>query len=202
MIAPLALHPASNVAIYPALRPKADGPALMREEDVKALRPDIKAAKVVDLVRSMVDEEVDEGHEEDVSAHPRRVKRQRLDPPAPSFTKLLKEILTCEVCFMVYHEPMTLLCGHVSRSERSGKPSSFANVAPLQTFCAKCLQRTLDQDSKCPICRALLGAEIRFTLNMLGLQDREAPTNKFLLGISTWSNALSCRTLIDTQSTL
>ncbi|KAF9782817.1 LON-domain-containing protein [Thelephora terrestris] len=48
-----------------------------------------------------------------------------------------KELLTelsCEICFAIYYQPVTTPCQH--------------------TFCVKCLQRSLDHRSHCPVCRA------------------------------------------------
>lgn len=49
--------------------------------------------------------------------------------------RLLTE-LTCEICYMLLYEPVTTPCQH--------------------TFCAKCLHRSLDHSSACPLCRAAL----------------------------------------------
>ncbi|KAH8118293.1 hypothetical protein DFH11DRAFT_661815 [Phellopilus nigrolimitatus] len=49
------------------------------------------------------------------------------------FHKELTESLTCEICFLLLFQPVTTPCQH--------------------TFCAKCLQRSLDHGSKCPLCR-------------------------------------------------
>ncbi|KAL5530151.1 hypothetical protein ACEPAF_6408 [Sanghuangporus sanghuang] len=49
------------------------------------------------------------------------------------FNKELSESLTCEICFMLLYQPVTTPCQH--------------------TFCAKCLQRSLDHGTKCPLCR-------------------------------------------------
>lgn len=44
--------------------------------------------------------------------------------------------LECQVCVTLIHEPMTTTCGH--------------------TFCKRCLFRSLDHSSKCPLCRTQL----------------------------------------------
>ncbi|KAL5487777.1 hypothetical protein ACEPAI_5885 [Sanghuangporus weigelae] len=49
------------------------------------------------------------------------------------FNKELSESLTCEICFMLLYQPVTTPCQH--------------------TFCAKCLQRSLDHGTRCPLCR-------------------------------------------------
>ncbi|TDL26911.1 LON-domain-containing protein [Rickenella mellea] len=98
--------------------------------------------------------------------HVRPQKRQRRlsDSTPPKFTlggnieerfhKELLEHLTCEICFMLLYQPITTPCQH--------------------TFCAKCLQRSLDHQTKCPLCRQDLPAFNYF-------QDH--PYNKVLLSI-------------------
>ncbi|KAF8812461.1 hypothetical protein BYT27DRAFT_7159907 [Phlegmacium glaucopus] len=49
------------------------------------------------------------------------------------FDKKLLEELTCHICYVLFHRPVTTPCQH--------------------TFCSKCLQRSLDHGSSCPICR-------------------------------------------------
>ncbi|ORY23131.1 PUA-like domain-containing protein [Naematelia encephala] len=49
------------------------------------------------------------------------------------FRKELLGLLECDVCAMLLHEPMTTPCQH--------------------SFCGKCLSRTLDHSSRCPLCR-------------------------------------------------
>lgn len=63
-------------------------------------------------------------------AHHRHTIRKELEA---QFKKELIECLTCEICFMLLFEPITTPCQH--------------------TFCAKCLQRSLDHNPKCPLCR-------------------------------------------------
>ncbi|KAK0206564.1 PUA-like domain-containing protein [Desarmillaria ectypa] len=50
--------------------------------------------------------------------------------------KRLLTDLTCEICYMLLYEPVTTPCQH--------------------TFCTKCLHRSLDHSSACPLCRAAL----------------------------------------------
>ncbi|KAF9009062.1 hypothetical protein BDQ17DRAFT_97828 [Cyathus striatus] len=52
------------------------------------------------------------------------------------FEKDLLSELTCEICFVIFYQPITTPCQH--------------------TFCAKCLHRSLDHSSNCPICRQQL----------------------------------------------
>ncbi|KAF8607611.1 hypothetical protein BDV93DRAFT_519641 [Ceratobasidium sp. AG-I] len=53
--------------------------------------------------------------------------------PALTFEKELLGELTCEICFMLLHQPITTPCQH--------------------TFCSVCLERSLDHSAKCPLCR-------------------------------------------------
>ncbi|KAG8874767.1 hypothetical protein FRB98_008232 [Tulasnella sp. 332] len=132
------------------------------------LRRDVKVNKVLTLIAQ--DDEPTEDpsgaaaigkpREQDISPD---LESQSPTTSSATFVKCLKEILSCEVCLMLYYEPMTLVCGH--------------------TFCARCLQRTLDQSPNCPICRHEVGLEVRARLHLLDLRDREVPTNKVLLGI-------------------
>lgn len=77
---------------------------------------------------------------------PRPRKRQRIHVPVqtatgvpdrtattPAFEKELLSELTCEICFMLLHQPITTPCQH--------------------TFCSVCLERSLDHSAKCPLCR-------------------------------------------------
>lgn len=52
------------------------------------------------------------------------------------FDKNLTTELTCEICFMLFYQPVTTPCQH--------------------TFCSKCLQRSLDHSMLCPLCRVEL----------------------------------------------
>ncbi|TDL29500.1 hypothetical protein BD410DRAFT_779913 [Rickenella mellea] len=79
------------------------------------------------------------------TSRPRKRRRQRCadqslsEPSAVPNQQLYKELneqLTCEICFMLLYEPVTTPCQH--------------------TFCTKCLQRSLDYASKCPLCRQTL----------------------------------------------
>ena len=54
------------------------------------------------------------------------------EPVKPTEAYLLEQ-LTCPICFDVYHEPISLLCGH--------------------TFCRCCLQTLQRVDKQCPLCR-------------------------------------------------
>ncbi|KAF9534306.1 PUA-like domain-containing protein [Crepidotus variabilis] len=66
--------------------------------------------------------------------------------------KLLEE-LSCHICYVLFYQPVTTPCQH--------------------TFCAKCIQRSLDHSSSCPICRQDLPSHY--------FQDQ--PVNKTILSI-------------------
>ena len=86
------------------------------------------------------------------------------------FQKEIFGILECDVCAMLLHQPVTTPCQHVSAS------SDLYYVAEsLQSFCSKCLSRSLDHSSRCPVCRQDLPSFAFF-------QDHAV--NKVLLSIS------------------
>lgn len=84
------------------------------------------------------------------SSRPRKRRRRHMstsrlpdfhpsDPGAvllAEFDKNLTTELTCEICFMLFYQPVTTPCQH--------------------TFCSKCLQRSLDHSMLCPLCRVEL----------------------------------------------
>ncbi|KAF9075800.1 PUA-like domain-containing protein [Rhodocollybia butyracea] len=99
--------------------------------------------------RTMPEEE--DSDEEDLLAHLRsesaRQRTIRHDEPLlpsgslplnnlDSFEKDLVTELSCEICFSLLYEPVTTPCQH--------------------TFCSRCLHRSLDHSSVCPICRQQL----------------------------------------------
>ncbi|KAG8890574.1 hypothetical protein FRB98_007128 [Tulasnella sp. 332] len=53
-----------------------------------------------------------------------------------AFAKALKSEVQCEICFAMLYAPVTTPCQH--------------------TFCGKCLSRTLDHSTQCPLCRQTL----------------------------------------------
>ncbi|KAG7096952.1 hypothetical protein E1B28_004349 [Marasmius oreades] len=73
-------------------------------------------------------------------AHAERERHMAPDepiiPPEDAFQKELITELTCEICFSIFYEPTTTPCGH--------------------TFCSRCLHRSLDHSSSCPLCRQQL----------------------------------------------
>ena len=60
------------------------------------------------------------------------------------FRKELASVVECDVCAMMLYEPVTTPCQHVSMTDGSYL---------LQSFCSKCLSRSLDHSSRCPLCR-------------------------------------------------
>jgi hypothetical protein len=116
-----------------------------------------------------------------MGARKRRRKRvpppRRLDAPAQSADQFEKELLTelsCEICLTLLYQPITSPCQHVSYPLLV----SFILVDPppfCQTFCAKCLHRSLDHTNRCPLCRQLLPGFSYF-------QDH--PLNKTIMSIS------------------
>jgi hypothetical protein len=114
-----------------------------------------------------------------VNARKRRRKRlpppRRLDAPAQSGDQFEKELLaelTCEICLTLFYQPITSPCQHVSISI----PLSSQFLSTLcQTFCSKCLHRSLDHNRQCPLCRQDLPEVSYF---------QEHPLNKTVMSIS------------------
>lgn len=173
----------SAVTIYHPLRPRLDAQAGLRLESLTSTKSDIKLEQLLQLLDSAPeswDDDVSSDRREDqLSSRP--AKRPRTLLTSRAFMKALKEILHCEVCFMLYFEPLTLCCGHVSNHP---EPSlGFTALTSLsQTFCAKCIQRFIDRDSKCPLCRSSLGPDVCLALNLLDVEERQPPTNQVLVG--------------------
>ncbi|KAG8982341.1 hypothetical protein FRB90_006862, partial [Tulasnella sp. 427] len=161
-----AVHHGSSVTIYHPLRPRLDTQTGLRVESLKLTKADIKLEHLLHLLASAPEswtDDVSQDFKEDDDPGSRPAKRPRTTMTSRAFMKALKEVLSCEVCFMLYFEPLTLCCGH--------------------TFCAKCIQRTIDRDSKCPLCRSPLGPDICLALNLLDVEERRPPTNQVLVGI-------------------
>lgn len=76
------------------------------------------------------------------------------DASLAEFDKNLITELTCEICFMLFYQPVTTPCQH--------------------SFCSKCLQRSLDHSMLCPICRVELPGFAYF---------HEHPHNKVILAL-------------------
>ena len=101
-----------------------------------------------------------------------------LSPLSPSrsisnFDKALAAELTCEICFMLLYQPITTPCQHV-RSLAFFLSTAHITYATNQTFCSKCLQRSLDHSMLCPLCREDLPGFAYF---------QEHPHNKILLSL-------------------
>ncbi|KAG1866605.1 PUA-like domain-containing protein [Suillus subalutaceus] len=93
---------------------------------------------------------IDSSSSASTSSRPRKRRRRHMsnsclpdlhpsDPGTISLTEFDKNLtteLTCEICFMLFYQPVTTPCQH--------------------TFCSKCLQRSLDHSMLCPLCRVEL----------------------------------------------
>ncbi|KAF4619146.1 hypothetical protein D9613_005059 [Agrocybe pediades] len=104
--------------------------------------------------------DTDEEEQSDLLSHLRSLAAQQRTTPADvplsnpdEFDKRLLEELTCHICYAFFYQPVTTPCQH--------------------TFCAKCLQRSLDYNPTCPICRQELPSYY--------FQDQ--PVNKTILSI-------------------
>lgn len=104
------------------------------------------------------------------------------------FEKELMGELTCEICFMLLFQPVTSPCQHVRGFRLNAVAQSLTIV--LQTFCAKCLHRSLDHSSTCPLCRQELPGFVYF---------QEHAYNKVILSISAFSCPLTLFTFIATS---
>ena len=87
------------------------------------------------------------------------------------FEKDLLSEVTCEICFMLLYHPVTTPCQHVCPPSSPPLPPA---TNPNQSFCSKCLQRSLDHSTACPLCRKDLPGYAYF-------QDH--PSNVTLLSI-------------------
>ncbi|KAJ6781522.1 hypothetical protein PWT90_09348 [Aphanocladium album] len=81
---------------------------------------------------------------------------------------LTRSELDCQVCYALYHDPLTTGCGH--------------------TFCRSCLHRILDHSRYCPICRR------RLSISPL-LNRVSCPSNACLTRIieTFWTDELAAR---------
>ncbi|KAM0739858.1 hypothetical protein ACQRIT_005042 [Beauveria bassiana] len=82
--------------------------------------------------------------------------------------RVARSELDCQVCYALYHDPLTTGCGH--------------------TFCRSCLHRILDHSRYCPICRR------RLSINPL-LNRASCPSNASLTRIieTFWTDELASR---------
>jgi hypothetical protein len=71
------------------------------------------------------------------------------DGTVDSFKTELMSVLECDVCAQLLFDPVTTPCQHV-RFRLSSVGSEYADV---QTFCTKCIARSLDHSQRCPVCR-------------------------------------------------
>ncbi|KAG8929639.1 hypothetical protein FRC02_005304 [Tulasnella sp. 418] len=84
---------------------------------------------------------------------------------------------------MLLYEPLTSHCGH--------------------TFCATCLQKTLDGHPKCPLCREDFNVSFKASIYASEMQLGELPINRVLLGIlmQFFSKEYLSRKLLITRET-
>ncbi|CAA7259772.1 unnamed protein product [Cyclocybe aegerita] len=68
-----------------------------------------------------------------IPSHPPTPPPASRDTVLAEFDKKLLDELTCHICYLLFYQPVTTPCQH--------------------TYCAKCLQRSLDHSTTCPICR-------------------------------------------------
>lgn len=102
-------------------------------------------------------------------------------PSNPKFQQELLTELTCEICFMLLYKPVTTPCQHVKSAHII---SQFLIHFHFQTFCVRCLQRSLDHNNCCPICRMPLPGVTFF---------QGHPFNKIILALS------QCRPPLDKE---
>ncbi|WVQ99150.1 hypothetical protein IAU59_006282 [Kwoniella sp. CBS 9459] len=72
-------------------------------------------------------------HQHRSAGRPRATLEQNRNVVEWPFEKELMGTLECDVCAMLLYEPVTTPCQH--------------------SFCSKCLSRSLDHSSRCPVCR-------------------------------------------------
>uniref|UniRef100_A0A0W0FJX1 RING-type domain-containing protein n=1 Tax=Moniliophthora roreri TaxID=221103 RepID=A0A0W0FJX1_MONRR len=107
------------------------------------VQTDVSLSKILGLLTKYPDDK----DEDDLLSHLKKYSEWEKDIPpdqpvlppdgtADGFEKELVTELTCEICFSILYEPTTTPCGH--------------------TFCARCLHRSLDHGTSCPLCRQQL----------------------------------------------
>lgn len=94
------------------------------------------------------------------------------------FDKRLLEELTCHICYVLFYRPVTTPCQHV-RPLPSALFPVLSHYVFSQTFCSKCLQRSLDHGPTCPICRREIPA----------MYFQEHPPNNAIMNLSTKPSA-------------
>ncbi|XP_052594078.1 LON peptidase N-terminal domain and RING finger protein 3 isoform X1 [Peromyscus californicus insignis] len=105
------------------------------EQDAASLRPGKRQGKKrnhcqVDEIQEDTDVP-NKVSKQDLPAH--QVAKPDLSIPLASFDA---SDLECSLCMRLFYEPVTTPCGH--------------------TFCLKCLERCLDHNAKCPLCKDVL----------------------------------------------
>ncbi|KAF8639751.1 hypothetical protein AX17_001013 [Amanita inopinata Kibby_2008] len=113
---PITPSSSSKVAIIPPSPPAHVIPRLDTDH-----RPDVILNNILALLASRGLDDDDDGDD------PSRLA---------AFEKALLHELTCVVCFVLLHKPITTPCQH--------------------TFCTRCLYRSLDHSPSCPVCRKTL----------------------------------------------
>ncbi|GLD72211.1 LON peptidase N-terminal domain and RING finger protein 3-like protein, partial [Lates japonicus] len=84
--------------------------------------------------RSTEEEEVEEGGQGDDRKKSRSELAAETDSLSPAVSDVLDPTdLECSLCMRLFYEPVTTPCGH--------------------TFCLQCLERCLDHNPKCPLCK-------------------------------------------------
>ncbi|XWX01079.1 hypothetical protein V2A60_009104 [Cordyceps javanica] len=93
---------------------------------------------------------------------------EQASSPLARAQQLTRSELDCQVCYALYHDPLTTGCGH--------------------TFCRSCLHRILDHSRYCPICRR------RLSISPL-LNRASCPSNASLARIieTLWADELAAR---------
>lgn len=110
------------------------------------------------------------------------VAYQTMSPTGDSYENLdvamlenLKEAtkneLDCQVCYALMLDPLTTTCGH--------------------TFCRKCIARTLDHSTMCPICRRFLPSHQEF---MMSQAMKDSQSYSLTLSGSTGCKSRGCCT--------
>jgi len=120
------IHPDTHVTAYAIPTPPSH--PFPSEITPETLKPDIKVLKIQRLIEDSDGQDdpsiTTEHGAEDLPRKRRRVGSSELAStsvhrtqrsPSSRFQKALREILTCEVCFLLYFDPITPTCGHVSQ---------------------------------------------------------------------------------------
>ncbi|KAK7049502.1 hypothetical protein VNI00_005533 [Paramarasmius palmivorus] len=118
------------------------------------VQTDVCLSKLLRLLAKYPGDKDEEEEEEDLLDHLRNLSELEKDTPpdepvippdgnaGDAFEKELTVEVTCEICFSIMYDPTTTPCGH--------------------TFCARCLHRSLDHGTSCPLCRQQLPGFVYF----------------------------------------